>query len=160
MKLFDSALFDDLAAKAAASPRQRAHYNVHAASSDLVQRFLVCANRNSYVRPHRHMTKSELGVVLRGGFDVVTFDDSGVITGRHRVGAGSTATAFETPRIIWHTLVPDSDGSLFFEVKEGPYDAATASQFAPWSPAEGDANAAAFLSWVRTAPVGAQAPVF
>ncbi len=133
---------------------------MHAASSDPVQRFFVCANRNSYIRPHRHLTKSELGVVLRGGFDVVTFDESGVITGRHTVGEGATAAAFEAPRVVWHTLVPNSDGSLFLEVKEGPYDPATASEFAPWAPAEGDPAAAAFMSWVRTAPVGGKAPVF
>ncbi len=160
MKLFEQSLFDELAAKAAASPRQRTNHNVHADSSDPVQRFFICANKNSYVRPHRHQTKSELGLVLRGSFDVVTFDDSGVVTGRYPVGQGAAAMGFETPRVTWHTLVPNSDGSLFFEVKQGPYDAATASEFAPWSPAEGDPAAAAFLSWVRTAPVGAKAPTF
>ena len=77
MRLFSRTLFDELTANASASPRQRANHNVHAAASDLVQRFFVAANRSSYFRPHRHLTKSELALVMRGQFEVVTFDDDG-----------------------------------------------------------------------------------
>ena len=84
--------------------------------------------------------------------DVLTFDDSGCVTARHGVGAGQSAFAYETPQRTWHTIVPGSAGGAFFEVKEGPYDPATANEFAPWSPAEGDAGAARFLD------LGAQRP--
>ena len=160
MKLFDQKLFDELAAKATASPRQRSNHNVHAGSADLVQRFFVSANQGSYFRPHRHLSKSEMALVLRGRFDVITFDDAGVITARYVVGADVPACAYETPRATWHTLIAQDDGSLFFEVKEGPYDPATASEFAPWAPAEGEPAAAVFMTWIRTAPVGSKAPVF
>ena len=160
MKLFSQALFDELAAKASASPRQRTNHNVHAAASDPVQRFFVAANRNTYFRPHRHLSKSELALVLRGGFEVVTFDDSGTITGRYSIGDGSPNVGYETPRATWHTLLANTDGSLFFEVKEGPYDASTAAEFAPWAPAEGAVTAAALLDWVRTAPIGSAPPRF
>src|ERR1700730_10377948 len=66
MKLFSHGLLDELATRAAASPRARAHHNVHEAPTDLVQRFFVVTNRNTYFRPHRHLTKSELAMVLRG----------------------------------------------------------------------------------------------
>ena len=75
--------------------------------------------------------------------DVLTFDERGVVTARHGVGAGQGTFAYETPQRTWHTIVPGSTGGAFFEVKEGPYDPATASEFAPWSPAEGDAAACA-----------------
>jgi cupin fold WbuC family metalloprotein len=160
MKLFSQSLFDELAAKATASARQRAHHNVHAESSDPVQRFFVAANQGTYFRPHRHLSKSELALVLRGRFDVITFDDRGAVTARYSIGAGSPNVGFETPRGTWHTLISHADGSLFFEVKEGPYDPATTSEFAPWSPPEGHAAVAAFLQWTRTAPPGATAPAF
>jgi hypothetical protein len=51
-------------------------------------------------------------------------------------------------------LVADTDGAAFLEVKQGPYDPATASEFATWAPAEGDAGAAAFLEWLRKAQPG------
>lgn len=158
MRLFSRTLFDELSARAAASPRQRTHHNVHAEASDPVQRFFVAANRSSYFRPHRHLTKSELALVLRGQVEVVTFDDGGAITGRYSVGDGSPNLAYETPRGMWHTLIAQSDGSLFFEVKEGPYVPATASEFAPWAPPEGAAAATGFLEWARVAPIGASAP--
>lgn len=160
MKLFSRSLFDELAAKATASARQRAHHNVHAAASDPVQRFFVAGNKDTYFRPHRHLSKSELALVLRGRFDVIAFDDRGTVTARYSIGEGSPNVGFETPRGTWHTLVSQADGSLFFEVKEGPYDPATTSEFAAWSPPEGHAAVAAFLEWTRSATPGSTAPGF
>lgn len=158
MKLFPRALLDELTTKAAASPRARAHYNIHTSASDLVQRFFVVANRSSYFRPHRHAVKSELALLVRGRFDVITFDEVGRITARYTVGEGSANIAYETPRGTWHTLIADNDGAAFLEVKEGPYDPATATEFAAWAPAEGHASAPLFLEWARTAALGDVAP--
>lgn len=157
MKLISETLLDELAAKATASPRGRAHHNLHSSSADPVQRFFVVVNRQSYVRPHRHHTKSELGLVVRGRFDIVTFDDDGVVTARYVAGNEAQGIGFEAPQGTWHTLIAQVDGSAFLEVKEGPYDPASAAEFAPWAPPEGDAAAAEFLAWLRTAQPGARA---
>jgi cupin fold WbuC family metalloprotein len=142
-------VLDELAAKAAASPRLRAHYNVHEAATDPVQRFFVMAARDSYFRPHRHLTKIETALALRGTFDVVTFDDAGVVTGRCAVGEGTPGFGYETPRATWHTLIVQSALAAFYEVKEGPYDPATAVEFAPWAPPEGDERAAVYHERLR-----------
>jgi cupin fold WbuC family metalloprotein len=154
MKLFSHALLDELAAKAAASPRRRANHNVHAAPTDPLQRFFVATQRDTYFRPHRHLNKAELALVLRGRFDVLTFDDSGRVTGRHEIGADTASIGFETPRATWHTLVAATDGATFFEVKEGPYDPALAAEFAPWAPPEGHESVPAVLQWLRAAHTG------
>jgi len=158
MKLISTTLLDDLALKAAGSPRRRAHFNLHSSAADPVQRFVVVAHRDSYVRPHRHHTKSELATVIRGQFELVIFDDAGVVTSREIVGEGSGTIAFELPRATWHTLIPLTDGAAFLEVKEGPYDASTAAEFAPWAPEEGSAKTRQFQEWVAGAPVGTSAP--
>jgi cupin fold WbuC family metalloprotein len=158
MKLFSHRLLDELAAKAAASPRQRANHNVHASPGDLVQRFFIAAHRQSYFRPHRHLAKSELALVIRGQFDVLTFDGAGNVTGRHQVGAAAPSIGFETPQGTWHTLIASVDGGAFLEIKEGPYDPAVAAEFAPWSPPEGHASVPEFLDWLRHAQPGAAAP--
>ena len=155
MKLFSSALLDELSAKATASPRGRANHNIHMAADDPVQRFFVVANRQSYFRPHRHRTKSELAFVVRGGFDVLTFDESGRMLARYVVDAGGELLGYETPRATWHTLIARADGSAFLEIKEGPYDQATAAEFAPWAPPEGDARVPQFLELLRVAQPGA-----
>ncbi|HUI61883.1 MAG TPA: WbuC family cupin fold metalloprotein [Steroidobacteraceae bacterium] len=157
MKLFSRALLDELATRAAGSPRQRAHLNIHGSSEDPVQRFFVAAQRSSYFRPHRHLTRSELAVVLRGRFDILTFDDSGRVTARHEVGEGTPTVAYETPQGTWHTLVSTADGGTFLEIKQGPYDPSSAAEFAPWAPAEGHESAARFLEWLRHAQPGASA---
>src|SRR5215471_5130469 len=89
LKLLPRTLLDELAAKAAQSPRARAHYNIHATPADLVQRFLVVARGDSYFRPHRHASRSELAVMLRGRLDVLIFDARGRVTARYGVGEGT-----------------------------------------------------------------------
>jgi hypothetical protein len=50
-----------------------------------------------------------------------------------------------------------TDGAAFLEIKEGPYDPATAIEFVPWAPAEGDASVPAFQQWLRAAQPGTPA---
>jgi cupin fold WbuC family metalloprotein len=159
MMLLSHALLDELATKAQASPRARAHHNIHPHASDPVQRFLVVALRDSYFRPHRHRSKSELATLLRGQVTLLTFDARGQVTARFRVGDGTESLAYETPPDTWHTLVPGESGVAFLEVKEGPYDAATATEFAPWAPPEGDIAVARFFAWLREAQPGSTPPV-
>ena len=154
MRLFAHTLLDELAAKAAGSPRRRAHLNVHAGPDDLVQRFFVAVERDSYIRPHRHLSKAELALVVRGAFEVLTFDEKGSLTARYTVGEGTASMGYELPRATWHTLLARTDGSVFLEVKEGPYNPATASEFAPWAPAEGDSAVPAFIERLRGAVPG------
>jgi cupin fold WbuC family metalloprotein len=154
MKILTQALLDELAAKAAAAPRGRAHHTIHASPEDPLQRFFLAAQRHTYFRPHRHHACIELGTVLRGGFDVLTFDDAGQVTARWSIGEGTGNVAFETPRLTWHTLLARSDGSVFLETKPGPYDPATAAEFAAWAPPEGDAAVPALLAWLRAARPG------
>jgi cupin fold WbuC family metalloprotein len=158
MQIFTRELLDSLAAKATSSPRGRTHFNIHSSPADPVQRFIVVANRQSYVRPHRHLSKAELALVLRGQIDVVTFDEHGRVTARHIVGGNTGSFGYETPRETWHTLIPGADGTSFLEIKEGPYDPATVVEFASWAPAEGDRAVPGFMEWLRTAQPGALPP--
>jgi cupin fold WbuC family metalloprotein len=160
MKLISTALLEEMAAQAAASPRRRTHHNLHASASDPVQRFVVVLQRDSYVRPHRHLTKAELCTIVRGRFAVIVFDADGTITDRAVFGEGTGNLAFELPHATWHTLVALTDGAAFVEVKQGPYDPATAAEFAAWAPEEGDPARSAFQQWLASAPVGARVPAF
>lgn len=154
MKLLTQTLLDDLAVQAAAAPRGRAHHNIHATSADPVQRFFVAADARTYIRPHRHLVRGELGVALRGAFDLLTFDADGRLLARMPFGHGLPAFAYEAELLTWHTLVARVDGSVFLEIKQGPYDPATAAEFAPWAPPEGDAAVPAMQAWLRTAQSG------
>jgi cupin fold WbuC family metalloprotein len=154
LKVVTHSLLDELAGKAAGSSKRRTHYNLHSGPDDLLQRFLVVARGDSYFHPHRHATRGELATLVRGRVDVLTFDDTGTVLGRMTVGEGSEALAYETPPRTWHTLVPRSEVCAFLEVKLGPYDPATAAEFAPWAPAEVGSNSWSFRAWLATAGVG------
>ena len=154
MKLITSASIDELIARAAGQARRRLNLNVHESPSDPIQRLFVAAVRGSYFRPHRHSAKSEFAVVIRGRFDVVTFDDAGCVLERHTVGPGAEAAAFEMPANTWHSWIPLADDAVFLEVKQGPYDPQSAAEFAGWSPAEGTPQAAAFAERLQKAKPG------
>lgn len=154
MKSITSELLDELEEKARTSPRLRSNLNIHASASDPVQRYFIAAERASYFRPHRHPDKSEFALVIRGEFDVLMFDDSGRLIRRITLGPDTGNAGVEMPANTWHTWVPVSDRGVFFEVKQGPYDAASAAEFAPWSAEEGAAQADDFVARLRNAMPG------
>jgi cupin fold WbuC family metalloprotein len=156
MKLIGNAEIDNLCQQAKQSPRGRSHLVLHAGHDDPVQRFFVAADQRTYIRPHRHHTNAELAVVLRGAFDLLVFDEDAVVLARHQLGDGANV-AYEAPALCWHGLMPRTDGSVFMEVKAGPFIQSTAVEFAPWAPAEADPMVPAFQKWLRQAQPGDRA---
>lgn len=149
-------LLSGLAAQADASPRLRTNFNFHEGADSLVQRLIIQMKRGSYIRPHRHydMNKWEMTLAISGAFEIVIFEDDGTLRERVRLEPNSTVIALELQPQTWHSYVPLSEHAAFFEVKEGPYDAARISQFAPWAPAEGEAAVAAYQAWLAVALPG------
>lgn len=156
MKLVTSRMVDELIAKAGETKRLRINYNMHESLSDPVQRLFIAAGLSSYFRPHRHPGKSEFAIVIRGLFDIIIFDDEGVVTERISAGPHTDIFSFEIPAGHYHTWIPMAEQSVFFEVKQGPYDPETSLLFAPWSPAEGSAQVKEFQAKLFTARVGDQ----
>jgi hypothetical protein len=46
---------------------------------------------------------------------------------------------------VWHTIAVLTPHVVCFEVKPGPYSAATDEDFARWAPREGDQSAGTYL---------------
>ncbi|MGH8455824.1 MAG: WbuC family cupin fold metalloprotein [Stenotrophobium sp.] len=149
-------LLADLAAKADASPRLRTNFNFHEGAESLVQRLIVQMRRGTYIRPHRHydLNKWEMTLAIAGAVDILLFDDHGAVQERVALSAGGDTMGLELLPETWHSYVPLTAHAAFFEVKEGPYDPARITQFAPWAPAEGEAAVAAYLQWMETAKPG------
>lgn len=93
-------------------------------------------------------------MVLKGALDILIFDESGLLTDRIRVGMDGPVLAYELPSNTYHTLVPQADESVFFEVKQGPYDPQAAAEYAHWAPAEGTPEAEVFALRLRHLEVG------
>ena len=120
--------------------------NLHA-MADPIHRLLNATEPGTYVQPHRHGTppKVETLCVLRGRGAVLLFDDAGHVTDRAILGPGGPTLVVEVPANTWHTLIALEPGTVWFEVKAGPYAAPTREDTAAWAPAPGDERAGAYL---------------
>ena len=146
IQLIDEALLDATLARAQRAERGRIIHNFHPSLDSSVHRFLNAWTRGSYAAPHRHLKvpKPESFVVLRGELALFVFDDAGAITSTHILGRDGLVGIDLEPG-LWHTVTALTDTAVVYEVKAGPYDAATDKEFAPWAPREGEPAAAAYL---------------
>jgi cupin fold WbuC family metalloprotein len=162
MKQINSTLLDSLTKQAQESPRKRAHYNLHPKLDDPVQRLCVAIEPETYIRPHRHAEPetSEVFLMLRGSAVLLCFDDAGRVTGRIKVSAGGPVSAVEIPAADWHAIASLESGTVFFEVKQGPYSPPKEKNVAEWAPAEGQPGTGAFVAWYKNAKEGDRPPVF
>ena len=160
MKRITTSDLDQLSAEAAASPRKRAHRNLHPVLEDPVQRLSVAIEPGTYIRPHRHADPAtwEVFLMLRGSAVFLSFDDAGTVVERTVISAAGPVRAIEIPAGAWHAIASLEKGSIFFEVKQGPYTAPVAGNSASWAPAEGDPRCARFEAWYREADIGARPP--
>jgi cupin fold WbuC family metalloprotein len=161
MKQIDNTLLDSLTKQAQQSPRKRSHYNLHPTLEDPIQRLCIAIEPETYFRPNRHadpMT-SEVFLLLRGAAILLFFDDTGRVTERVKVSAGGPVLAVEIPAATWHAIVSLESGTVFFEVKQGPYVQPKEKNVALWAPAEGKPGTGEFVEWYKNAKEGDRPPV-
>ena len=66
MKVIDASLLDKVSSEANESPRLRMNYNFHESLDDKCHRMLNAVEPGTVVPIHRHPTKDESFVILRG----------------------------------------------------------------------------------------------
>jgi cupin fold WbuC family metalloprotein len=132
-------------------PTHKARLCLHASPQSPVHDMIIVHGRDTYVRPHRHKLHGETLTVLQGEATAVLFDENGRINDLIRmqpIDAGGVAL-YRMPADLYHSLVIESEWLVFHETCQGPFDRANA-EFAPWSPAPGDAlEAQQFLGTLR-----------
>ena len=101
-------LLDQVSEQAKASPRLRMNYNFHQSLEDKCHRFLNAVEPGTVVPIHKHPTKDESFVILRGKVRVTTSQESGNY-------------GVDIPKNVWHKLESLEAGSVIFECKEGPF---------------------------------------
>lgn len=153
----DAAAIASLIADAAKNPRRRIRLCAHASVADAVHEMLIVHERSCYVRPHKHIGKSESFHVIEGHVDVVLFDDLGRVETSISMGPyGSNKPFFyriAEPR--FHTLIIRSEVLVFHETTSGPFRREQ-TVLAPWSPdGNDDADVARYLSQLDAAVASA-----
>ncbi len=117
------ALLDDLTAKAKASPRLRANYDLRNSENDKSQRMLNAIEPGSPLPIHRHQKTSETVVCLRGKLVWEYYDElERICTEAIEVTPNGPVVAINVPVGQWHTVRAVESGSVILEMKEGPYE--------------------------------------
>lgn len=136
---------------AAANPRRRIRLCAHRGVEDPVHEMLIVHRRETYVRPHKHLRKTESFHVVEGEGTIVLFDDAGRESGRIPLGDRGTGRAFyyRLAEPVFHTLIVGSDVMVFHEVAPGPFRRED-TVFPAWAPTDDDADGArAYMTRLR-----------
>lgn len=151
----DDELLQTVTARAVESPRRRMNHNFHQLE-DAANRMLNAIEPDSYIRPHRHLStpKDEGFLVLKGKGSCLIFDEDGAVTDACTLDPLEGKWGLDIPAGIYHTILALEPGTVFYEVKPGPYVPATDKDFAPWAPREDTPEAVAYLKELRRIALG------
>ena len=121
MEIIGRELLDKVSSEAKESPRLRMNYNFHQSLEDKCHRFLNAVEPGTEVPIHRHPTKDETFVLLRGKVKVSTYDDEGNVKEEVILCLEDGKYGVDIKKNVWHSLESLESGSVIFEVKEGPF---------------------------------------
>ena len=136
---FDSQDMDFLKAKAATNPRKRIRVCAHLDVEDTLHEMFIVHAKDTYVRPHKHLNKSESIHVIEGSLDMIIFDETGSVAEIVQLGDYSSGKQFyyRSSESLFHTLLISSEILVFHETTNGPFDRSD-TVWAPWAPEYGD----------------------
>lgn len=121
MKIIDKELLDDVSLQAKLSDRLRMNYNFHESLEDKCHRMLNAVEPGTLVPIHRHPTKDESFVILRGKVRSTTYNDDGSVIESVVLCQENGVYGVDIPKNVWHRLEAMEPDSVIFECKEGPF---------------------------------------
>lgn len=119
--VIDKELLDRVTEQAKKSPRLRMNFNFHQSLDDKCHRMLNAIEPGSDIPIHRHPTKDESFVVLRGKVRFTTYADDGSVIESVVLSQKDGLYGVDIPKGVWHKLESLESGSVVFECKEGPF---------------------------------------
>ena len=121
MTIINESLLNEVSAQAKASPRLRMNYNFHKSLENKCHRMLNAVEPGTDIPIHRHPTKDESFVVLRGKVRSTTYNDDGSVIESVVLSQEDGFYGVDIPKGVWHKLESLEPGSVIFECKEGPF---------------------------------------
>lgn len=144
----DKSGLEFLKQEALKNPRKRIRLCTHRGTNDRVHEMFIVHMRDTYIRPHKHLGKSESFFVIDGEVDVVLFNEEGLATEKIHMSSPGSGEIFyyRIDEPVFHTLLIRSKMLCFKEVTAGPFRRED-TVFAVWAPEEADVpGASRFLS--------------
>lgn len=121
--------------RAVATQRKRIRLCTHRNVDDKVHEMLIVHTKGTYIKPHKHLNKTESFHIIEGSADIIIFDDYGRLTEVVEMGDYSSGLKFyyRISEPFFHTLLIKSDFIVFHETTNGPFIKSD-TMFAPWAP--------------------------
>ena len=151
LSIIEQANIEELKKLALLNESQRARLCTHVDVNDALHEMLIVHQRGAYVRPHKHVGKSESTHIIEGEVDLVLFDDRGEIERVIEMGSYESSKPFyyRMNSSVFHMLIVRSDVVIFHETTNGPF-VAGASCFADWAPSPNEpANISKFVATIE-----------
>ena len=142
---------DELLNIAKTTPRKRVRFCAHFSSNELVHEMFIVHPRGAYVRPHKHLDKSESMMIIEGEADYVMFDSKGNVINKISMGDYQSGKPFYqcTRSEEFHSLIIHSEWLIFLEITQGPFNKKD-TVFSEWSPGENeDEKIAKFMKKIQ-----------
>ncbi len=111
---------NEVSEQAKASPRLRMNYNFHKSLDEKCHRMLNAVEPGTEIPIHRHPTKDETFVILKGKVKVTTYNNKGELQDFAILCHENGLYGVNIPKNVWHTLEA-LEPSMLFECKEGPF---------------------------------------
>jgi len=120
------------------NPRQRARFCAHNSVYDQVHEMIIFHKKGTYVRPHKHLLKTESFHLLEGEVDVLIFDEAGNLSHVQNLGKYESGKCFyyRIPESCYHTQIFRKD-TVFHEATKGPFEKKD-TIWSDWAPEEGE----------------------
>lgn len=124
-----------LKAEALKNARKRLRLCAHQSTNDKIHEMFIVHGKDAYVRPHRHLNKTESLYLMEGEADAIFFSDTGQVVQRLEMGVLGSGKKFyyRLCEPVYHTLLIKSETISFFEVTSGPFDLRD-TEFPLWAP--------------------------
>ena len=114
---------------------------MHKTLEDPIHEMFIVMKKGTYVRPQKHLNKTESFHLVEGRADLVLLDDDQRISEVIQIGnAPDLRFYYRLALPLYHTLILRSDFLVFHEAAQGPFRK-TDTVCAPWAPDESDMEA-------------------
>lgn len=121
MKIIDSQLLASVTEQAKNSPRLRMNHNFHESMDSKSQRLLNALEMGTELPIHRHQHTAETYILLQGSIKVLFYDEKKEFIDSTILNLSEGKFGIDIPAGQFHTIEILENGSVIFEVKDGPY---------------------------------------
>ena len=132
------------------NPRHRVRLCTHRSPDDRLHEMFIVHAKDCYVRPHKHIQKTESMSILEGEVDVILFNEDGEICQVNQLGAPETGKIFyqKLPEETFHMLIIRTELLVFHEITLGPFLKEN-TIFPEWAPIDYGADSLEFFNKIN-----------